>query len=396
MLKNHYAIIGTARHKMRTYQYDPAREILNLDLTLDMFIERYKQPDKTIQFGCSGGGHVSLAVAEAFADRIDGSVALAAHTPVWLMNTFLDGWFVLRSLIGEYYTAAGYGPESDLKIIEFSNNQNRVTGGAEIQGPLVQAWRNAITAAYQSDAGRARLMLAFAIGQWGPWLADSIEIPDLSNPDSLLQSAYQSALRLAASPGGAARLMFENAAYGQQLSGNTGLDFGELFENSNPSLKHAVEELYSRSDANLQADISRINSTERIQVSDHALEFWSKPGRTVTGNLKIPTVRMHILGDHLVPVSLLKGYVKLVNEKNKNDLYRTMYIRATGHCDFAPEETLLAVKVLLERIDSGRWPDTAARELNKKIQSISPDIETRFMSPNDWEVNEYNRTWAPN
>ncbi len=396
LLNNHYAIIGTARHKMRTYQYDPAREIQNLNLTLDMFIEKYKQPEKTIQFGCSGGGHVSLAAAEAFADRIDGSVALAAHTPVWLMNTFLDGWFVLKALIGDYYTASGYGPISDLKIVDFSNNHNRITGGAEIQGPLVQAWRNAITAAYNSDEGRARLMLAFAIGQWGPWLADSIAIPDLTNTDSLLEAVYQSAMRLAASPGGAARLMFENAAYGQQLSGNTGIDYGKLFENANPAMKRAVEALYSRSNANLKDDISKVNASDRIQVSDYALEFWSASGRTVTGDLKKPTVRMHILGDHLVPVSLLKGYEKLVDKKNTNHLYRPMYVKATGHCDFLPEETLLGVEVLLERINSGNWPDTTANALNKKIQSISPNVDTRFMPPEDWEVKEYNRTWSPN
>lgn len=73
-----------------------------------------------------------------------------------------------------------------------------------------------------------------------------------------------------------------------------------------------------------------------------------------------------------------------------------MYIESTGHCDFIPEETLAAVQMLLERIDTGRWPDSRPRDLNEAVKAISPDAETRFMSPDTWEVKEYNRTWVPN
>lgn len=226
---------------------------------------------------------------------------------MWFQNTFLDGWTALRSLIGEYYTKSGYGPLSDLQIINFSNDMERTTGGAEIAGPLVQAWRNAINAAYQSETGRARLVLAFAIGQWFPRLSNDNAIPDLSDPDAVIESIYNSALMMAGSPGGAARIMFENAAYGQQLSWNNDIDYRDLFENANPTLMRTIEKLYSDIDADLMDDISKINKTDRVEASDYALDFWSQPGRTVTGDLKIPTIRMHILGDHLVPVSLLKG-----------------------------------------------------------------------------------------
>ncbi len=70
-----------------------------------------------------------------------------------------------------------------------------------------------------------------------------------------------------------------------------------------------------------------------------------------------------------------------------------MYVKAISHCDFSPEETLLAVKVLLERLDTGKWPSTDPRELNNKIKSLSADSKTRFMTPGKWEVLKYNRTW---
>ena len=64
-----------------------------------MFDRRFRRPDRVIQLGCSGGGAVTLGVAEDFSSRIDGAVAMAAHIPVWQMNTFLDGWFTLKALI---------------------------------------------------------------------------------------------------------------------------------------------------------------------------------------------------------------------------------------------------------------------------------------------------------
>ncbi|MFS8174730.1 MULTISPECIES: hypothetical protein [Halomonadaceae] len=82
MLNRGYALAGTARHPLRDWQYDPAREVANLDLVLDRFEKTYEGPEHIIQFGCSGAGHTALAVAEDFSDRVDGAVALSAHTPV--------------------------------------------------------------------------------------------------------------------------------------------------------------------------------------------------------------------------------------------------------------------------------------------------------------------------
>lgn len=135
LLEKGYAVSGTMRHRLRMYQYDPAREIVNLNTVLDRFEARFGKPSRVIQFGCSGGGHVALAVAENFSDRIDGSIALAAHTPVWIMNTFLDGWFALKALIA---------PE--LAITSLPSDQS----------PITAAWRQAIDAAQKTPEGRDR------------------------------------------------------------------------------------------------------------------------------------------------------------------------------------------------------------------------------------------------
>jgi hypothetical protein len=218
MLKKGYAVAGTARHPLRQWQYDPAREIRNLDKVLDFFEASYGKPDRVLQYGCSGGAHVTLAISEDFSDRVHGSIALAAHTPVWLMNTFLDGWFALKALIGNYYVEAGHGPLTDLAITTLPNDGSSDASGHGMQGKLPEAWRKAFRAAQATPEGRARIALAFTLGQWPAWMTEDTPQPDLKDPEALQKAMYHAGLHISQSPGGEARIMFENAAQGQQLS----------------------------------------------------------------------------------------------------------------------------------------------------------------------------------
>mgnify|MGYP004408957855 FL=1 len=43
-----YAIAGTARHRLRQWQYDPAREVANHDYLLDLFEGTYDAPKRVI------------------------------------------------------------------------------------------------------------------------------------------------------------------------------------------------------------------------------------------------------------------------------------------------------------------------------------------------------------
>ena len=97
-----------------------------------------------LQYGCSGGGLDSLASAEDYPDRIDGAAVLAAHTPVWIMSSFLDGWFAMQTLLGESYEAAGHGPASDLAIVGLPNAG---AGGERSLDAIRASWMAAIETA---------------------------------------------------------------------------------------------------------------------------------------------------------------------------------------------------------------------------------------------------------
>jgi hypothetical protein len=311
------------------------------------------------------------------------------------MNSFLDGWFVLRSLIGQYYVDAGYGPVSDLQYLNLPNDNNSAASGHGMAGPIVEAWRKAFTAAYNSPDGRARLALAFTLGEWSPWLAENTPRPASNDPDMIARSIYDSAVRLAGSPGGEARIIFENAARGQQLSWNDNIDYREFYENANLAMKQAVAHLYKEANIDLASDFDVLDTEPRIAASDYALEYWSQPGRTVKGQIDIPVMRLHMLGDYQIPYSLVQGYSDLITENNNDDLYRTAYVDSTGHCNFSAAESLAAVEIVIKRIDTGKWQDTDPDSLNNFANSLGTSSLARFMPISDWRVKEYNRTWVP-
>lgn len=383
LLEHGYALAGTQRHRLRTFQYDPVREIANLNLVHDRFEERFGRPERVIQYGCSGGGHVALAVAEHFPERVDGVVATGAHTPVWLMNTFLDGWFALKALIAP-----------DLAIVDIPVDQ---TGGRShgLQGPLTAAWADAINAAQETPEGRARIALAFTVGQWPAWVNRLTPQPSLDDPVALQHAMYHTVLQNTRSPGGEARILFESAANGQQLSWNTGIDYRELFENGNAYFKQAVRRLYADAGIDVQADLQRLNAFPRIEAAPHALAYWRAPGRNVTGRPTIPVFRMHEIGDYQVPISLIQGYNDQILANGKGDLYRAAYVSAPGHCGFSPGESAAAIRTLERRLDTGEWGDTDPESLNALAGTLHP-TGGRFIRYDPYRQATYNRVWAPN
>jgi hypothetical protein len=383
LLQQGYALAGTGRHRLRLYHYDPVREIANLDRVLDLVESRFRKPTRVIQYGCSGGGFIGLAVAEAPAGRIDGVVAGAAHIPVWQMNTFLDGWFVLKALLAP-----------DLTIVDLPVG---ASGGTDhgTEGPIPEAWRRAIDAAQQTAEGRARIALAFTIGQWPAWAGHRLTPqPGPEDVAALQHSMYHTLFHNAANPGGEARIRKELAASGQQLSWNTGVDYREFFDNGNESFKRAAGKLYQEAGLDLAADLARVNAFPRISASPYALEWWNTAGRTAKGRPNIPLLRLHEVGDQQVPLSLVEGYGGLIQANGKDDLYRLAVVNSPAHCTYTVGETMAAIDIMMRRLDTGRWGGTEPEQLNVVAKSLH-DSGGRFTAIEPFAQKKYNRTWAP-
>ena len=199
----------------------------------------------------------------------------------------------------------------------------------------------------------------------------TVPSPDPSDVAALQQSMYETIHRFTINVGGISRYMLERAAGTRpaQLSWNTGIDYKVFFENGNARHTEAVRKLYQEAGLDLEADLETINAFARIAADSEALEYWGAPGRTVTGNPKIPVLRIHDVDDHLVPVSMVQAYDALVRKNGKEALYRTAFTKAPTHCGFTLAESAAAIETMTRRLDTGRWGSTEPEQLNELARS---------------------------
>ncbi|MEP0213648.1 MAG: hypothetical protein ABJD66_10565 [Cellulophaga sp.] len=377
LLEEGYALSGTKRRPDRFSNYDPAHEIHDIISVLDIFEKTFGKPKHTIQLGCSGGGTITLAMAEIHPDRIDGGIAGCAATSAWMANTHMDALFVLQALIAPKLPIVGL-PLKGKRIEE-----------------IELSWQKAIKAAQQTPEGRARIALAFTIGQWPAWGAAWMEPfpqPDVNNADELQESMYKCLIKLLPSQKAFGTGMLEQSG-GGQLRFNDGVDYTEYYKNGNPDFKKAVEKLYKKANIKLEDELIKINAAPRVKANAKALNYWSSPGRTHIGEPKIPLLRINTTGDGLVYPSMAQGYGELVEEKGYSKLFRQAYVNSWGHCTFSLAEWLAAIETMVQRIENGEWPNTDPKTLNSLGKSLDAESDVRYI---DYKpVGKYNRTWSP-
>jgi len=370
LLNHGYAISGTARRADRATNYDPAHEIIDLVNVMDLFEAKFGKPKRTIQYGHSGGGFVALAMAEQHPDRIHGAVAGCAHVPVWLKNSDLDAWFVLRTLIAP---------------------QLQITNIPASSADLSAAWRAALTEAQQTPIGRARIALAITVGQLPAWVTATIPEPNPDDVVALQNSMFTTVMVLAGTPGGVARAMFERSAPGQ-LSWNDGIDYKDSFRSGDEAYQRATRKLYDMAGASLASDLRQLKHAERVKADPLAIRWWSYPGRTVVGEPRVPVMRIHTSGDPAVLPAIVQGYDAAVKERGHAKLYRTAFVHAPGHCSFTPAEVAASIETLMRRLDTGKWESTGPDALNALGQQLDPSTSSRFFK---YEQVKYNRAWTP-
>ena len=376
LLDHGYALSGTARRDDRVTDYDPAHEIIDLINVMDRFEAKFGKPVRTIQYGQSGGGHVSLGFAENHPDRVDGVVALCAHTPYWFITSALDAWFVLKLLIAP-----------DLRIVDVPRDS----------ASLSAAWRRALTDAQQTPLGRARIALATTIGQLPAWTSKTNPEPDPSDVNALQRSMFESLLAMdspmsgASQVGGASRFMLEQAGSGQ-LSSNVDVDYALFFANGERAYKTATQKLYEAAGVDLEDELARVNAGDRIEADPKAIKWWSSPGRAVMGKPKVPVMRIHTHADEITPATQVEGYDAAVKANGYESFYRTAFVRSAGHCNFNVAERLTAVETLIHRLDNGVWRATSPDSMNELASKHGPTTEARFF---DYEQPTYNRAWFP-
>lgn len=358
LLENGYAYVGTGRHPERMTRHDPLTELDAQVAVIDLFKEKYGEAEQTIQYGCSGGGFVALAMAERHPEAIDGAVSFNARGTggMAVANTWLDLPFALKGLLA---------PGSDLAVAPVPNDSLPAA---------YDAWKPVMEAAQQTPEGRARIALAVAVSQWPSWgaIGDPQPKPDFSDLE-----AAQAAMFKSASDGLGnsvnRRQLYDNPA--GLASWNTDIDYAAFYENGADSeQKRIIEQLYEEAGLGaegLAADLEQLNAQPRIEGTADGVHYWLEPGRLLSGDIQVPLLHAHGLGDALLPPHLLAGYAVAVEEQGHADDYRTAFVEAAGHCVTTISEAVAAIDALSERIETGAWPQTDAAALNEAAQALN-------------------------
>jgi hypothetical protein len=98
----------------------------------------------------------------------------------------------------------------------------------------------------------------------------------------------------------------------------------------------------------------------------------------VNGDITIPVLTLHTLGDLFVPFSMEQFYARRVAAHGASGLLVQRAIRDFGHCAFAPEEIVTGFVDLVNWVEHGVKP--AGDDLLDPAVVAAPDFGCGFTS----------------
>jgi hypothetical protein len=99
----------------------------------------------------------------------------------------------------------------------------------------------------------------------------------------------------------------------------------------------------------------------------------------ITGNIDVPVLSIHNLGDYYVPFSMEQYYAADVAAQGKSDLLVQRAVRAAGHCEFTPEEAGDQFLDLVDWVNNGVTP-AGAPVLDPAVVA-DPNYGCEFTTP---------------
>ena len=317
---------------------------------LDAFEALHGKPKRTIAWGHSLGGMITAGLVQKHHERFDGALpmcgVLSGGIGTW--NQALDSAFAFKTLLAQ---------GSPLQVVNITNPQANFALSETL-----------LAAAQGSPQGQARLALASALGDTPGWFNPAL--PEPAEDDFALQEANQF---LWASQVDflfifAFRAELEFRADGNP-SWNTGVDYRKQLERSVD--REEVRALYKEAGLSLEADLDALNDAARITANPPSVEYLEQ-NIIFNGDLDIPVLTMHTTGDGLVANQNESAYKDVVREAEDGGLLRRTFVHRAGHCSFTPAEMITALEKLIERLDTGKWPDLDANTLNKDAAVLGP------------------------
>jgi pimeloyl-ACP methyl ester carboxylesterase len=321
---------------------------------LDAFVARIGAPRRTIAWGSSMGGLVTLALAERHADRFAGALSVCGSVSgsLGMLNTALDGAWVFRTLLA---------PDSEIRVVDIDDDR---ANSARVQAVLEKAW--------QSPQGRARVMLAAAVAQLPLWTDAAMKEPPAD------EDAQAEQVRRTFSMGIFVPRTDQERRAGGTTSWNSGVDYTKQLENSGRAA--LVHRWYARAGLDLDADLAQLADAPRI-TADAPAVAWLRANFVPNGDLRIPVLTMQTMGDGLTVPATHGSLRRTVREAGRAKMLAQIWVHGAGHCTFTPAELGAALHTLERRIDKGRW-ETDSRSLTRAGEGLPGGTRfTRYDAP---------------
>ncbi len=288
-----------------------AEAVPDQQATLQQFTARNGMPQRTIAWGESMGGLITVALAETPSSGLDGALSACGSVAgtLTMMNMALDGAFAFKILIG---------PEP-----------------------------NRVQQAMTSAPGRARLALAAALGGLPLWSQPESQQP---SPADLQGQLAQVASTFAA--GVFLPRQDQEQRAGGEFSWNSGVDYRVLLQRS--GRQHWVAAYYRNSGLSLARDLEALNAAPRITAEPQAVGYM-RAHYAPSGALQVPLLSYHTVGDGLTSAVLEGAYARTVHRAGHESSLRTAWVAGAGHCTFSAAEHLSALRTLELRLKNGHW-----------------------------------------
>ena len=311
--------------------------------TLDAFKTGVGQPTRTISVGLSMGGLVNAQMVRDADGRIAGSLGLCGLVAGGLdLNDY--------QLAGEVVLATLLAPAASVHLTGYASSADAAA--------VAKTLTDAVVAAQQTPAGRARIALAAAflnLPTWAP--GQNPPAPGDAVGQETQQEDWIAAGQLSFIVG--SRPAIEQAAGGD--SGSTaGLDWHALLESS--THRDEIKDLYHAAGLDLNADLHALRAAPAYHA-DPAATAWMAQTSTAGQGLDAPLLDLHTTADQLVPVEQENAFAERVRDAGDARLLRQAYVARQGHCAFTPNEVLAGLHAVEHRVDTGHWGDTSAAAL---------------------------------
>ncbi len=320
--------------------------------TLNVFRRAYGHPSRTIAWGHSLGGIITAGLIQRYPSRFTAALpmcgVLAGGVATW--NTALDSAFAFRQLLA---------PAAGLQVVNITSPQANL-GIAETAAAQAQA----------TPAGRARLALAAALGDTPGWYT-----PLSAQPAKTDYSAQEANQFLWDTRVDFPFVFDFRANLEQDAGGNpswtTGVNFSAQLRKS--ADYREVIHLYKAAGLSLRTDLRTLNTAARISADPKAVAYLAR-NISFNGNISVPVLTLHTTGDGLVVPENERAYRAVVARADNRSLLRQVFVSRAGHCAFTPAETIAAVQVLLNRLQTGKWDAKALRpaSLNAAAAALGP------------------------